>query len=190
MWKKYHYKPLIKTHITYRTRNRNMYLLLLCWLPRIWQWFINWPTYYCHCMLTQLQCGNVTISYCLYTFTYIYSVVMCKSRQLLSMSHVHISRLHNSISMSLFSISCPKAKHELCLTGHQCFIDSYCSIFIFHVCIRQLQYLTLTSLQRYICWNPNTTSPGCFVIRRRLFGPRDPVKRVPVTHSLEAETSR
>ena len=74
-------------------------------------------------MLTQLQCGNVTISYCLYTFTYIYSVVMCKSRQLLSMSHVHISRLHNSISMSLFSISCPKAKHELCLTGPQCFMD-------------------------------------------------------------------
>ena len=137
-------------------------------------------------MLT--QCGNVTISYCLYTFTYIYSVVMCKSRQLLSMSHVHISRLHNSISMSLFSISCPKAKHELCLTGPQCFMDLW--IFIFHACIRQLQYLTLTTLQRYICRNPNTTSPGCFLIRRRPFGPRDPVKRVPVTHSLEAETSR
>ena len=40
-----------------------------------------------------------------------------------AMSHVHISRLHNSISMSLFSISCPKAKHELCLTGPQCFMD-------------------------------------------------------------------
>ena len=81
-------------------------------------------------MLTQLQCGNVTISYCLYTFTYIYSVVMCKSRQLLSMGHVHISRLHNSISMSLFSISCPKAKHELCLTGPQCFMDLLLHLYI------------------------------------------------------------
>ena len=81
-------------------------------------------------MLTQLQCGNVTISYCLYTFTYIYSVVMCKSGQLLSMSHVHISRLHNSISMSLFSISCPKAKHELCLTGPQCFMDLLLHLYI------------------------------------------------------------
>ena len=121
-------------------------------------------------MLTQLQCGNVTISYCLYTFTCIYSVVMCKSRQLLSLSHVHISRLHNSISMSLFSISCPKAKHELCLTGPQCFMDLLLHLYI--PCVyRQLQYLTLTSLQRYICRNPNTTTPGCFVIRR-LVGPR------------------
>ena len=60
----------------------------------------------------------------------IYSVVMCKSRQLLSMSHVHISRLHNSISMSLFSISCPKAKHELCLPGPQCFME-----LLLHLCI-------------------------------------------------------
>ena len=81
-------------------------------------------------MLTQLQCGNVTISYCLCTFTYIHSVVMCKSGQLLSMSHVHISRLHNSISMSLFSISCPKAKHELCLTGPQCFMDLLLHLYI------------------------------------------------------------
>ena len=79
-------------------------------------------------MLT--QCGNVTISYCLCTFTYIYSVVMCKSRQLLSMSHVHISRLHNSISMSIFSVSCPKAKHELCLTGPQCFRDLLLHLYI------------------------------------------------------------